>query len=97
MKKRIEEDEPDAKGARVNSSVGSVGSTKPDMRSGMIGRILADEPALGGIKNEDPEMERHGETRKVKKGKHGSVYDVCEIFSPPRISRVASRQGLRAG
>ena len=67
------------------------------MWSGMIGRILTDEPARGAIKNEDPEREPHGETRKVKRGKHGSVYDVCEIFSPPRISRVASRQGLRAG
>ena len=92
-----EEDAPDAKRARVNSSVGFVGSMKPDMWSGMIGRILSDEPARGAIKNEDPERDPHGETRKVKKGKHGSVYDVCEIFSPPQISRVASRQGLRAG
>lgn len=91
------EDEPEVERARVNSLVGFVGSIRPDKRSDTSGLVITDEPARGATKTEDPSREPLGETSEVKKGKHGSVYDVCEIFSPPQISRSATRQGLRAG
>ena len=30
-------------------------------------------------------------------GVRGGTYDVCEVFSPARISEMASKQGLRGG
>ena len=41
--------------------------------------------------------ERKWKQSRVRGELHSGLYDVCELFSPPRVSEMATRQGLRGG
>ena len=41
--------------------------------------------------------ERKAGDRRVKERSHPGRYDLCELFSPPRVAEVARTRGLRGG
>ena len=66
--------------------------------SGTIGHVSTDDDSpTRQRKSEEQSKEAagHVETRGGSRSTH--VYDICEVFSPTRISRAAERQGLKGG
>ena len=73
-------------------------SDRVSPRSGAIGPATNDDGSTGNFKIDDAMRHPQTETRKASRRKQrGSSYDICEMFSPPRIARWAKRQGLVGG
>ena len=71
------------------------------VRSDTGGLVIADDGSPGHSRKEDAKRQPHSETSNLKATSGASQgqgkFDVCEVFSPPRISLVGEKQGLRGG
>ena len=78
---------------------GSERAQSETLRSGAIWPAATDDGSPGHYILEDAKRHPQTETRRKekKKEKKGSSYDICEMFSPPRIARWAKKQGLVGG